>query len=134
MSSRKRILFVCVENANRSQIAEAFARIHARELALEVEAASAGSKPAAAVNPRAIASMAEIGYDLSSHRPKPLSDVEGRGYDVVVTMGCGDACPTIRARRRVEWNVPDPRSLEPIAFAQVRDAISAKVLELVQSL
>jgi len=130
----RRLLFVCVENSNRSQMAEAFARIHARELGLAVEALSAGSRPSGSVNPKAIASMKEVGYDLAAHRSKALKEVEGGEFDVVVTMGCGDACPFVKAKRRVDWQIPDPKSLEPPEFAGIRDLVSEKVLELLRSL
>src|SRR5882762_5934510 len=90
-STRKRILFVCVENSNRSQISEAFARIHGGD---RVEPFSAGSKPSGIVNPKAIASMKDLGYDLSQHQSKSLQVIKAFApFDVVVTMGCGDACP-----------------------------------------
>ena len=130
----RRVLFVCVENSNRSQMAEALARIHARELGIEVEAASAGSRPSGAVNPKAIASMKEIGCDLSAHRSKSLEEVAQVEFDEVVTMGCGDACPAVKARRRHDWEVPDPREMEPRAFNAVRELISARVRELLLSL
>ncbi|MEW6217999.1 MAG: arsenate reductase ArsC [Thermodesulfobacteriota bacterium] len=126
-----RVLFVCRENANRSQMAEAFCRRHG---AGRVEAASAGSQPAAAINPRAKAAMAEKGYDLAGHFPKPLSAVADDPYDAVVTMGCGDSCPFVRAFIREDWDLPDPRDLEPAAYAQVRDVIEARVLDLLQRL
>src|SRR4051794_1493847 len=98
---RKRILFVCVENSNRSQMAEAFARIHGGD---RIEAASAGSRPSGQVNPRAIAFMKEKDYDLSTHLSKSLDQFNGQEIDVAVTMGCGDACPLVRAGERQEWN------------------------------
>lgn len=127
----KTILFVCVENSNRSQMAEAFARIHG---AGRVEAGSAGSRPSGQINPKAIAAMRERGYNLSTHASKGLEAFNGREIDVVVTMGCGDACPLVHARRRVEWSIPDPRDLPPEEFRQVRDLIEARVQELLQSL
>src|SRR5438067_10487894 len=101
--SPKRIVFVCVENSNRSQMAEAFARIHGNG---KVEPYSAGSKPSGRVNPRAIESMQEIGYDLRTHQSKSLSDLAGVDFDVAVTMGCGDQCPFIKAARREDWAIP----------------------------
>jgi arsenate reductase (thioredoxin) len=101
----KRVLFVCVENANRSQMAEAFALIHG---GAKVAAHSAGSRPSGKVNPRAIQFMREVGYDLARHGSKSLDEFNGTVIDVAVTMGCGDACPLVRARRREEWNIPDP--------------------------
>ena len=92
-----RVLFVCVENSNRSQMAEAFARIEGGE---RIEAYSAGSRPSGVVNPRAIESMHELGYDLKTHRSKGISDLPANEFDAVVTMGCGDSCPTVVAARR----------------------------------
>jgi len=100
----KRVLFVCVENSCRSQIAEAFARMHR---AGAIEPYSAGSKPSGQVHPKAIAFMRELGYDLSRHVSKSLSEVPAVEYDAAVTMGCGDACPNIRAKLREDWNIPD---------------------------
>ena len=122
--TKKRFLFVCVENSNRSQMAEAFARIHGGE---SVEAYSAGSRPSGVVNPKAIASMAEIGYDLSTHDSKSLDEIPQGEYDFVATMGCGDACPFIRAKHRADWQIPDPKNLEPDEFRKVRDLIEGKV-------
>src|ERR1700704_5372577 len=89
----KRLLFVCVENANRSQMAEAFARIHGRD---KVEAYSAGSRPAGKISPRAIESTRRIGYDLSQHRSKSLVEIPDIEFDFVATLGCGDECPLVR--------------------------------------
>ena len=119
-----RFLFVCVENANRSQMAEAFARIHGGK---EVEAYSAGSKPSGIVNPKAIAAMAELGYDLSKHGSKSLDEVKDLEFDFVATMGCGDACPFVKSRFREDWQIPDPKHMEPAEFRKVRDFISEKV-------
>jgi protein-tyrosine-phosphatase len=128
----KRLLFVCVENSNRSQMAEAFARLHAARLGIEVEAASAGSRPSGVVNPKAVAAMKELGYDLAAHRSKSLKEVEATPFDVVVTMGCGDACPFVQAKRRVEWQIPDPKTLPPRDFNQVRDLLSKQVEALLR--
>jgi arsenate reductase len=127
----KRVLFVCVENSNRSQMAEAFARIHG---AGKVEAASAGSRPSGRVNPKAIAAMQEVGYDLTAHQSKGLEAFNGQEVEVAVTMGCGDECPLVRARRREDWQIPDPRDMTPEQFRGVRDLIEAKVKELIASL
>jgi protein-tyrosine-phosphatase len=127
----KRVLFVCVENSNRSQMAEAFARLAGGD---RVEAYSAGSRPSGLVNPRAIESMGEIGYDLTTHRSKSLSEVPQEFYDAVVTMGCGEACPSLPARLREDWQIPDPKDLEPERFAEVRDRIRAQVEALVARL
>src|SRR4051812_38624687 len=95
----KKLLFVCVENSNRSQMSEAFAVIHGGD---KVSAYSAGSKPSGIVNPKAIAAMKEVGYDLSSHHSKSLEEVKQFApFDVVVTMGCGDACPWMPSKKFV---------------------------------
>lgn len=124
MSTVKRVLFVCVENANRSQMAEAFARILGGEF---IEAYSAGSRPSGKVNPKAVETMRELGYDLSVHRSKSLDTLPDIEFDFVATMGCGDACPMVRARQRVDWSIPDPKDLHPEEFRVVRDLIRNKV-------
>ncbi len=127
----KRIVFVCVENSNRSQMAEAFARMHG---AGQVEAFSAGSRPSGRVNPRAVEGMKEVGYDLTTHTSKGLDEFNGQEFDAAVTMGCGDECPLVLARRRLAWQIPDPRDMPPDRFREVRDLIEAKVKELLQTL
>ena len=126
-----RVLFVCIENACRSQMAEVFARKLGEG---RVEACSAGSRPAGSVNPRAIAFMAERGCDLSGRAPKPLSAFEGQAFDVIVTMGCGDACPCLPAKRRVDWALPDPKALPEGGFRAVRDEIELRVQGLLSEL
>ena len=133
---RKKILFVCVENSNRSQMAEGFARIAGGDT---VEAHSAGSRPSGAINPRAIQFMRELGYDLSTHRSKSLDDVmlgnvNGIEFDVVVTMGCGDRCPWVPAKRREDWGLPDPRDMDDDGYRAVRDEIGMRVRDLLASL
>lgn len=127
----KRVVFVCVENSNRSQMAEAFARLYGGP---DVEAYSAGSRPSGRVNPKAVASMAELGYDLTAHTSKGLEEFNGQEFDAAVTMGCGDGCPLVKARRRIDWQVPDPRDMGPDEFSKVRDLIGEKVKELLASL
>lgn len=127
----KRIVFLCVENANRSQMAEAFARIHGAE---QVEAYSAGSRPAGRVNPQAIESMRELGYEMAQPKSKQLSDLPAVEFDVAVTMGCGEECPFIRAKRREEWDIPDPRGMPPKKFQVVRDMIQRKVISLLETI
>jgi arsenate reductase (thioredoxin) len=127
----KTVLFVCVENSNRSQMAEAFARMHGEG---RIEAASAGSKPSGRVNPKAVAAMKELGYDLTAHASKGLNDFNGRNIDVAVTMGCGDECPLVLADQRVDWKIPDPRDMTPEEFRDVRDLIEQKVKELLATL
>ena len=123
----KRILFVCVENSCRSQIAEAFARLHG---SAEVEAHSAGSRPSGRVNPKAVESMRERGYDLLTHQSKSLAEVPDEEYDAAVTMGCGDECPRVRARVREDWGIPDPKEMPPEQFRAMRDEIERRVLDL----
>ena len=131
MSQRKRLLFVCVENSNRSQMAEAFARLHGGDA---VEAFSAGSRPSGRINPKAVEAMTELGYDLTTHASKGLADLPAGVFDVAVTMGCGDACPVTLAQRRIDWQIPDPRELAPEQFRQVRDLIGQKVRDLLAAL
>ena len=119
-------VFVCVENSNRSQMAEAFARLAG------VEAYSAGSRPSGKVNPKAIEAMRELGYDLTTHHSKSLADLPVVEFDVAVTMGCGDECPHLKARRREDWAIPDPKEMPPEQFREVRDLIQRKVNELCQ--
>jgi protein-tyrosine-phosphatase len=123
----KRIVFVCVENANRSQMAEAFARMYGGR---QIEACSAGSRASGRVNPRAVDAMRECGYDLAAHRSKNLTELSGIEFDVAVTMGCGDECPSIMAKRREDWSIPDPRDMPPERFREVRDLIQKKVQDL----
>ena|ERR1700722_11994221 len=131
MGPVKTLLFVCIENSNRSQMAEAFARMHGGDA---VEAHSAGSRPSGKVNPRAIQFMAERGYDLSVHNSKSLDPFNGTKIDVAVTMGCGDYCPLVNASRREAWNIPDPKNLPDEEFREVRNLIEKKVKELLASL
>ena len=125
------MLFVCVENSNRSQMAEAFARLHAGE---SVRAFSAGSRPSGKVNPLAITAMAELGYDLSVHRSKSLNEVPDLDFDLVATMGCGDECPAVRSKRREDWVIPDPREMNADEFREIRDLIASKVQAAIESL
>lgn len=127
----KRVIFVCLENSNRSQMAEAFARIHG---AGKVEAFSAGSRPSGQINPKAVEAMKEVGYDLTTHTSKGLDGFNGQEFDAAVTMGCGDECPLVVASRRLEWQIPDPKEMPPERFREVRGLIEAKVKELLQSL
>ena len=127
----KRILFVCVENSNRSQIAEAFALLHGGQ---DVIAMSAGSRPSGTINPRAIQFMSERQIDLSAQHSKSLDDIGSDPFDAVVTMGCGDACPWIAATRRLDWALPDPKHLADDEFRRVRDEIEQRVLSLLREL
>ena len=129
---KKKLLFVCVENSNRSQLSQAFATMLGGD---NIEAYSAGSRPSGIINPKAIAAMKEIGYDLSSHSSKSLEEVKQFApFDVVVTMGCGDACPWMPAKKFVDWQVPDPRHMNTEEFRVVRDMIKEKVSSLLLDL
>ncbi len=130
--NKKKLLFVCVENSNRSQMSQAFAKILGGS---RVEAYSAGSRPSGKINPKAIAAMKELRYDLSTHQSKSLEEVKQYApFDVVVTMGCGDACPWMPAKQFIDWQIPDPREMNEDEFRQVRDLIKTKVAALVMSL
>lgn len=124
------ILFVCVANSFRSQMAEAAARTLG---AGRWEIWSAGSNPSGRVHPLAVQLMAELEMDLSTHHSKGLDEVPRRRWDVVVTMGCGDACPSVEAARRLDWEIPDPTALPPEEARRVRDQIVALVRELVDA-
>jgi len=129
---KKKVLFVCIENSNRSQMAEAFAKMFGGEA---VEAYSAGSNPSGKINPRAIASMKELNYDLTAHRSKSLEEVKQFApFDAVVTMGCGDACPWMPAKKFVDWEIPDPKEMNENDFRKVRDRVKDNVIGLLASL
>ena len=113
-------------------MSQAFAKMYGGE---NVEAYSAGSKPSGVVNPKAIAAMSELGYDLSQHDSKSLEEVKQYApFDAVVTMGCGDACPWMPAKQFIDWQIPDPKNMEPEEFNKVRDLIGEKVKQLLESL
>ena len=126
----KNVLFVCVENSCRSQMAEAFANMDGQEI---IKTYSAGSRPSGRVNPKAVASMQEAGYDLSVHTSKGLDDIPDIEYDLVVTMGCGDECPYVKAKQRQDWDIPDPKKMNNKEFAKVRDMIRKQVWQLIKS-
>lgn len=129
---KKKILFVCVENSNRSQMSQAFAKILGGGA---FDAYSAGSKPSGIINPKAIAAMKELGYDLDKHNSKSLQQVEKYApFDAVVTMGCGDACPWMPAKKFIDWEIPDPKNMNPEDFNKVRDLVRDKVKELLLTL
>jgi arsenate reductase (thioredoxin) len=129
---KKKVLFVCVENSNRSQISEAFAKMLSNGM---VDAYSAGSAPSGTVNPKAVRAMEELGYNLSAHQSKSLQEVAAFApFDAVVTMGCGGACPWMPAKKFIDWAIPDPRDLDEAGFRQVRDLIKNNVSGLLKSL
>ena len=128
MQVKQRVLFVCIENSCRSQMAEAFAHVYGPDL---IQAFSAGSRPSGEINPTAIAVMAELGYDLSRHSSKSLHEIPQVKYNYVITMGCGDECPFIPAEAHEDWDLPDPKMLPLEEFRLVRDQIGYRVKELV---
>jgi arsenate reductase len=127
----KTVVFVCVENSNRSQMAEAFARMHGSG---KIEPYSAGSKPSGRINPKAVEAMRELGYDLTAHQSKSVDDLPSVEFDAAVTMGCGDKCPLIRSKLRLDWNIPDPKQMAPDQFRSVRDLIEQNVTRLIRDL
>jgi arsenate reductase len=132
MMEKKKILFVCIENSNRSQMSQAFAKMFGGD---KVEAYSAGSNPSGKINPKAIASMKELGYDLSTHHSKSLEEAKQFApFDAVVAMGCGDVCPWMPAKKFIDWDIPDPKDMNEDDFRKVRDEIKEKVKTLLASL
>ncbi len=110
-------------------MAQAFAKIHGQDL---VEVYSAGSKPSGQINLRAIDVMKEISYDLTTHHSKSLDDIPQVQFDYVVSMGCGEKCPWVSTKNRVDWDIPDPKNMDKDEFRQVRDLIETKVKELLK--
>ena len=127
----KHVLFVCVENSCRSQMAEGFARKFGGDV---VEAHSAGSRPSGVVNPKAIAAMKDVDIDLSEHESHGFDELPEREWDTVVTMGCGEACPFIPAKQRLDWDLSDPAQMPPDQFNKVRDEIRTRVEQLIKAL
>jgi len=131
MTDIPEVLFVCTHNAGRSQMAaalldhEAGGRVHVR---------SAGSQPASQLNPAVVQAMAEIGLDLSHEFPKPLTSSDVQAADIVITMGCGDACPVYPGKRYLDWDLPDPAGLTVSAVRPIRDNIRQRVLALLSEL
>ena len=125
-------MFVCIENSNRSQMSQAFAAMHGGNA---IEAFSAGSRPSGIINPKAIAAMKDIGYDLTTHTSKSLEEVKiFAPFDAVVTMGCGDACPWMPAKTFIDWEIPDPKNMDREDFNKVRGLIEKKVIALLKDL
>ena len=131
MTDRPTVLFVCVHNAGRSQMAAGYLQHLAGD---RVEVLSAGSEPADQVNPAAVAVMAEVGIDIASEQPKLLTDSAVRTSDVVVTMGCGDECPFYPGRRYEDWVLEDPAGLGVEAVRPIRDEIRKRVEKLITEL
>ncbi|TGN63390.1 arsenate reductase ArsC [Nocardioides eburneiflavus] len=125
------VLFVCVHNAGRSQMAAGWLRHLAGD---RVEVLSAGSAPAGTINPVAVEAMAEVGIDIASQQPKLLSDTAVQASDVVITMGCGDACPFYPGKRYEDWKLDDPAGQGIESVRPIRDEIKRRVEELIESL
>jgi arsenate reductase (thioredoxin) len=125
------VLFVCVHNAGRSQMAAALLDHHANG---RVHVRSAGSTPAEEINPAVRAAMAELGLDLSREYPKPLTDDVAQAADVIITMGCGDACPAYPGKRYLNWDLPDPAGKSAEEIRPIRDEIDRQVRTLLEQL
>jgi protein-tyrosine-phosphatase len=123
-TGKPRVLFMCTHNAGRSQMAAALLSSRGGD---RVEVTSAGSAPASSLNPAVVAAMAEIGLDISREVPKALSPGAARAADVVITMGCGDACPVYPGKRYLDWNLPDPAGLPVQDVRPIRDEIAKRV-------
>ena len=126
----KTILFVCIENSCTSQIAEAFAKFYSNS---SLKVMSAGSKPSGSVNPIAIKLMSELGHELTGHYSKSVETVIDC-VDYLISMGCGDSCPNIKAEERIEWNIPDPKEMSEIEFKEVIGLIDKNVQSLIKNL
>ena len=127
----KTIVFLCVENSCRSQIAEAFGKMMRTD---GYQFLSAGSKPSGKVNPKAIKFMSDIGYDMSDHKSKGINSLPQDGVTAMISMGCGDACPQIPATIRLEWEIPDPKNMDDDSFMEVRDQIGLRVEKLMKQM
>ena len=125
------ILFVCIENSCRSQMAEAFAKMHGTGV---LQVYSAGSNASGVINNKAIKNMKEIDYDLNTHFSKALSQIPDLEYDYAITMGCGDECPHTKAKVRTDWDLPDPKNMNEEDFNEVRDTIEKRVLALIDEI
>ena len=131
MSSVKRVLFVCVENSCRSQMAEAFANFYGAKV---VEGYSAGSNPSGKVNPDAARVMQEENFDISGQRSKGFRDLPVKDFDYIVTMGCEDVCPFVPGKKHIEWDIEDPKGKSLYFFRQVREKIRGKVKSLIRAI
>ena len=128
---RPEVLFVCVHNAGRSQMAAGLLALRSQG---RVDVRSAGSAPAEEINPAVVEAMAELGIDLSHELPKPLRDEAVRAADVVVTMGCGDACPVYPGKRYEDWQLDDPAGRDLETVRRIRDEIDERVQRLIARL
>ena len=127
----KKVLFACIENSCRSQIAEGFANIHGTNVLMPF---SAGSKASGEINNKAVIAMKEIGYDLTEHKSKGLDEFNNSKFDYLITLGCNDKCPNIDTKLRIEWDIPDPKNMNIEDFFKVRDLIEKKVLSLIDEI
>ena len=127
----KTIVFICVENARRSQMAQGFAEVLGQS---RIEAYSAGSRPSSQVDPLVIEVMKEKGIDLSSRRPKGLNDLPPVEMDYLVTMGCEETCPAVLAKKIIEWEIPDPKGKPIDEIRRIRDMLEAKVKMLLEEI
>ncbi|MFH2067976.1 MAG: arsenate reductase ArsC [Candidatus Omnitrophota bacterium] len=126
----KKVLFVCVENSCRSQMAEGFARNLGEGI---IEAYSAGSRPSGKINPEAIRVMRELGIDISSQESKGFDRLPVKEFDYVITLGCKDACPFVPSKQHIDWNIEDPKDKDTEFFRKVRDDIAEKIKELIRT-
>jgi arsenate reductase (thioredoxin) len=131
VADRPEVLFVCVHNAGRSQMAAGLVELHSQG---RVQVRSAGSAPGEAINPAAVEAMREVGVDLGEELPKLLTDELVRDADVVITMGCGDACPVYPGKRYEDWELEDPAGKDLDTVRRIRDEIDARVKQLVAGL
>jgi protein-tyrosine-phosphatase len=131
MADVPEVLFVCTHNAGRSQMAAALLN---EQAAGQIRVTSAGSQPASELNPAVVQAMAEIGLDISAEFPKPLTTGKVQAADIVITMGCGDACPVYPGKQYLEWDLPDPAGLTIEQIRPIRDEISARVRTLISDL
>ena len=127
----KKVLFACVENSCRSQMAEGFAHIHGSNTLIPF---SAGSKASGEVNDKAVIAMKKIGYDLTEHKSKGLDEFIDLKFDYLITLGCKDDCPNVDTKFRKEWDIPDPKNMNLEDFFKVRDLIEKKVLSLIDEI
>ncbi len=131
MSDKPSVLFVCVHNAGRSQMAAGWLRHLAGDA---VEVRSAGSEPADRINPAAVEAMREVGIDITDQTPTKLTGDTAEASDVIITMGCGDACPAVPGKRYVDWELADPAEMDVDGVRRLRAAIERRVDELVREL
>ena len=127
----KKVLFACIENSCRSQMAEGFAHIHGSNTLMPF---SAGSKASGEINDKAVIAMKEIGYDLTEHKSKGLNEFNNSKFDYLITLGCNDKCPNVETKLRKEWDILDPKNMNLEDFFKVRDLIEKKVLSLIDEI